>query len=272
MPSAGRLSPTVAQVVGGLRQWPAAVVDFLYPPICILCLRRLERGRQSICLACENLLRVADEWRCRRCGAHGSAEMAPAGDRPCRLCPPAGAHYQGVLAVVGYNDASQALVHRFKYHRRLEVGEAIARLMADDLRRPLSQLHGRLDCVAPVPLHWRRRWERGFNQSLLLARAVSQASGIELNPALLRRKRHTRRQALVPRASRAQNVRGAFALAVEPGALAGRGVLLVDDVVTTGSTIEECARVLRAGGAREVWVACFARAGMATSLERDQIR
>jgi ComF family protein len=109
-----------------------------------------------------------------------------------------------------------------------------------------------------------RRMERGFNQSALLARPLAEALGLAYDGRLLRRRRHTRRQALVPRERRAENVRDAFAVG-RGRDVQGQGILLVDDVVTTGHTIGECARVLRQAGAREVWVASYARAGMGTA-------
>jgi ComF family protein len=199
-------------------------------------------------------------WRCDRCGGtyHGAP---PEHGRPCRLCPPEGAAYQGVLSVVGYGNRVARCVHAFKYSRREELGTVMARLMAEWLREPIQTLGGRIDCVAPVPLHWARRLTRGFNQSDLLARTLASAQGLSYTPRLLRRLRNTRRQALIPRDRRAENVKGAFA--VRDGAqVRDMGILLVDDVVTTGFTIDECARVLRESGAREVWVASFARAGM----------
>jgi ComF family protein len=117
-----------------------------------------------------------------------------------------------------------------------------------------------VEWIVPVPLHWRRRRWRGFNQAEILARHLSESTRIPLKPNALRRVRATRMQVRLPAHRRAENVRGAFAL--RPGSYSSLpGIILVDDVVTGGHTVLECARVLRAGGAPEVWVAAFARAG-----------
>ena len=170
-----------------------------------------------------------------------------------------------MLAACGYNEAAARCVQLFKYHRRRELGEAMASIMWHELPPMLEPLRGRINVVAPVPIHWCRRLWRGFNQSDLLAQAVAGIVGVPCRLHLMRRVRHTRRQALLPRESRPENVRGAFAVH-ERDAVEAAGVLLVDDVVTSGSTVGECARVLRGAGAREVWIACFARAGVG---ERD---
>ena len=179
----------------------------------------------------------------------------------CGLCPPAHAPYRGILSVIGYNNLTAHCVHLFKYNRRLELGRVMARQMVEQLEDPISRLGRRIDCVAPVPLHLLRRLQRGFNQSDLLGRALAAAHQRPYQARLMRRKRFTRRQALLPREARARNVYGAFGLRRRIS-VEGWGILLVDDVVTTGETVRECARVLMEAGAREIWIACFARAGM----------
>lgn len=249
-----------ARPPAALRGWGAALLDFLYPHVCMICQRRLSGGELTVCDPCRSLLWLEPRWRCDLCGAAG-AGGEPRPGRPCRLCPPAGAAYSGVFSVIGYGAAPSRCVRMFKYHRRIEMGRLMARLMCERLAGPIGALGGRIDLVTPVPLHWARRMARGFNQSLLLARPLAQALTLPLKPEILRRRKYTRRQALLPREKRGENIRGAFGLAAGAD-VAGLGILLVDDVVTSGATAEECARVLKAGGAREVWVASYARAGM----------
>lgn len=246
--------------LAAVRGWGAAVLDFLYPPVCMVCQTRLSRGEHTVCDACRSRLWLEHRWRCEICGAAGiGGEPRPG--RPCRLCPPAAASYNGVFSVIGYGAVPSRCVHMFKYYRRVEMGRLMARLMCERLVEPIGALAGRIDLVAPVPLHWARRMGRGFNQSVLLARPLAQALDLPLNSGILRRVKYTRRQALLPRDRRGENIRGAFGL-TRRADVNGRGILLVDDVVTSGATIEECARMLKAGGAREVWAASYARAGM----------
>jgi ComF family protein len=245
-----------------------AVVDFFYPPLCPLCLRRLTREDDTVCYDCLAELALRPAWRCPHCGGAGVGGEPHPG-RPCRLCPPEGMAYRGVFSVGAYGDHAARCVQHFKYHRRLELGELMARLMTRHLAGPIERLRGRIDCVAPVPLHWARRLHRGFNQSDLLGRELAKTFGLSYDARLLKRKRFTKRQALVPRERRAENVKDAFALRGKPAGVRGTGILLVDDVVTSGHTIHECAKVLIDAGAREVWVASFARAGMDRAMDEE---
>lgn len=241
-------------------RWGRALLDLLYPPVCPICYQRLTPEDHTFCFQCEGHLVLRPDWRCARCGGAGLGS-GPAPGRRCRLCPPAGAPYQGILSVVGYSAQASRGLFGFKYRRRIEMGEALAHLMARALAEPLATLGGRIDCVAPVPLHWRRRMWRGFNQSDRLAHRLAATHGLTYAPRLLRRHRYTRRQALLPPEERAANVADAFRVRRSAG-IEGLGVLVVDDVLTSGHTIGECARVLRDAGAREVWGASFFRVGM----------
>jgi len=116
----------------------------------------------------------------------------------------------------------------------------------------------KVDIVVPVPLHWRRRWARGYNQSAALGRELAQALGVPFTPNLLRRVRHTPQQSQPSASARKENVRGAFEIQ-RRASFGSKIVLLVDDVLTTGSTAGEAARTLRAAGAKEVVVAVLAR-------------
>lgn len=246
--------------VAAIRGWGAAVLDFLYPPVCTICQARLEYVERTVCDVCRSLLSMTPQWRCGICGG-ASIGDEPRPGRRCRLCPPAAASYSGVFSVIGYGAAPSRCIHMFKYYRRIEMGRLMARLMCERLVEPIGALGGRIDLVTPVPLHWARRMGRGFNQSALLARPLAKALRLPMHSGILRRRKYTKRQALLPRDQRGENIRGAFRLSGRADVI-GLGILLVDDVVTSGATIEECARVLKAGGAREVWAASYARAGM----------
>lgn len=241
-------------------EWGRGMVDLIYPPVCPICFRRLTAEDHEVCYECAAQLEPVVQWQCERCGAQG-IERTPEAGRRCHLCPPQDASWRGAWSVTGYGNVPARCVQLFKYHGRFEMGRLMARLMAGRLADSMASMGGRLDVIAPVPLHLVRRWTRGFNQSELLAGALAMQSGLPMDRRLLRRKRYTRRQALMARERRQENVAGAFALR-RGRDVNGKGILLVDDVVTSGYTINECARVLREAGAREVWVACFARVGM----------
>lgn len=241
------------------RDWARGMIDLCFPPACALCSNPLENAGDLVCPKCAGRLWFAPEWHCPRCGSPGAGSPPETGR--CRLCPPDDGALQGVIGVVGYNDVSARLVHGFKYNRRVELGGMIGNLMLRQLEAPLQVLAGRIHRIAPVPLHPLRRWIRGFNQSELLAEKLTGVMGAPVDTKLLRRTRYTRPQVCMPRDRRAGNVKGAFAVMkkLDPHR---EGILLVDDVATTGSTLNECAAALLEAGAREVWAVCYARRGL----------
>jgi competence protein ComFC len=151
-----------------------------------------------------------------------------------------------------YEGPLRTLIHLFKYSGM----KPLARTLAGHLDRAIS-VDERYDAVVPVPLHWRKKWQRGFNQSELLARHVAKRRGVPLLNAL-RRRRSTAVQASLAIAGRRRNVAGAFQ-AKPDAALAGKRILLIDDVMTTGATASACAAALKRGGAKSVSLLTLAR-------------
>src|SRR3954469_23911338 len=167
--------------------------------------------------------------------------------------PPA---YNRARAAVRYDDVARKLVHAFKYGDRLDLGPLLGRWMS----RAGRELFEGADALVPVPLHWRRLWARRFNQSAALAEAISRESGIAVTHAALRRVKATAQQVGLSRAERASNVQGAFRVAPSDKAhVAGRRLIVVDDVLTSGATSDACARALLRAGAAQVDVLVFAR-------------
>ena len=148
------------------------------------------------------------------------------------------------------------MIQKFKYGRKVALGKPLGRLMARGCEEFLATC--KAEAIIPVPLHPRRlRW-RGFNQSVLLARQISRAYNIPLDCFTLFRKMDTPPQTRLAEEDRRKNIRDAFAVAGEI-AVAGKRLLLVDDVYTSGATVNECSRILKRGGAREVFVLTLAR-------------
>ena len=167
--------------------------------------------------------------------------------------PPA---YQRARAAVRYDEVARKLVHALKYGDRLDLAPTMGRWMARAGRELLADA----DALVLVPLHWRRQWLRRFNQSALLARIIANASGRLVTHGALKRVKATPQQVGLPKAERALNVQGAFRVSADgKAAVAGRKLLLVDDVLTSGATIDACARALLRGGAANVDVLVFAR-------------
>jgi len=174
-------------------------------------------------------------------------------DGRCALCRNGLRGYDAAYSYGAYEGVLRELIHVYKYGRV----ETLARPLADLLRAALPRGE-QWEAVAAVPLHWRRKWQRGFNQSELLARDVARGLGAPLVKTL-RRVRATPAQAGLSRTARRRNMTAAFRLR-RPGPVAGRRVLLIDDVLTTGSTAAACARALKQAGAARVVVLTVARA------------
>jgi ComF family protein len=157
---------------------------------------------------------------------------------------------------VRYDDISSKLVHALKYGDRLDLAPTMGRWMANAGRELLADA----DAIVPVPLHWRRQWMRRFNQSALLAEIIAKASGPVVTHGALKRVKATPQQVGLGKSERAENVQGAFRVPAEGKAeVAGRKLVLIDDVLTSGATAEGCARALLRGGAASVDVLVFAR-------------
>lgn len=166
-------------------------------------------------------------------------------------------HFERVICLGPYDGLLRELILRLKQAAGEGVAEVLGQLWVEHSRDRLRELGG--DFVIPVPLHWRRRWARGYNQSAILADCLARNLGLPCRPRWLRRIRFTPSQTEQSASTRRDNVRDAFRACPHP-ALKGRTVLLVDDVVTTGSTASEAARALRNAGAGQVVVAALAHA------------
>ena len=238
------------------------LVDWLYPPRCRACTRRIHgRDAEYLCPECWAHIRLIFHPLCNRCGR--PFPDAAGEDHTCGACLSRPPRFVAARAWACYpreeveDDPVRQVVHKFKYGRKVSLGKPLGRLMTLGCREFLDGC--RFDLVVPVPLHPKRlRW-RAFNQSLLLAREISRAYKVPTDPFVLRRDHATPPQTQLPEDERRRNVRGAFSL--NPGRpIDGQNILLVDDVYTSGATVNECSRVLNRGGAKEVFVITLARA------------
>lgn len=229
-------------------RWADGLRRSLFPPVCLVC---GQDGRAEIdcCTGCEPELPILTA-QCARCGV----EMDHSVDL-CGRCAMALPAFHGTWAGFAYEGVIERLVRRFKFQGDLAGGRLLADLLA---RRLVEQGAPRPQLMVPVPLHVRRRLRRGFNQSALISRDMSCWFGGLPWLEALRRSRSTASQSELPADRRGRNVRGAFALRWLPPAT--RHVALVDDVMTTGSTLHECARVLLQAGVQRVDVWVVARA------------
>lgn len=247
-----------------------AGVDLLYPRLCCGCQVPLEMEspetglRAWFCQACEKELPLIQGSCCQVCG-EAYEDGAFTREFRCQNCRGRRLEFEFAVAACHADGAVRELVHQFKYQRRLRLRGVLSALLLrtlDEPRLAREDLAGWL--LVPVPLHGQREKEREFNQSWELCQRLAQRTGLQAVEALART-RDTDAQASLNRKERLQNLRGAFAVRkTRPwqakASLAGRRILLVDDVFTTGATTGECARVLRReGGAEKVVVITVAR-------------
>ena len=195
---------------------------------------------------------------CDRCGLPFGVDLTGADDSAvlCAACMATPFSFERARAAVVYNDASRQLILGFKYGDRLHS----ITTFTPWLKRAGAALIADSDVIVPVPLHRKRLWLRRFNQSALLARALAQSCAIACLPAGLLRTRHTQPQKGLSRNARYKNVSGVFAANPRHAKnIAGKRVLLIDDVFTSGATLDACARALRGAGATQVHVLTLAR-------------
>jgi len=228
-------------------------LDLGLPPLCPAC-RGLLGDDGGLCAACWSRLSFIARPYCERLGTPFGYDPGPGVlSTEAVSHPPA---FGRARAAVRYDDVASALVHALKYGDRLDLAPIMGRWMA----RAGSELTDGAGALVPVPLHWRRLWARRFNQAAALARAISAASGVPVLDDALARMRATPHQVGLSQAERAQNVQGACrVLPAAKVAVAGRRLLLVDDVLTSGATVDACSRALLRAGAAQVDVLVFAR-------------
>jgi len=170
----------------------------------------------------------------------------------CMVCRESLVNFDSAYSFGSYEGPLRDLIHLFKYAKVETLAKPLARLLVQAL--PLDE---RFDCIIAMPMHWRKRWQRGFNQAELLARPVARRYGLRLS-SNLKRRRYTKPQAGLSEAARRENLKGSFETR-RPEQLAGKRVLLVDDVFTTGATLRAAAAALKSAGAAHVSALTLAR-------------
>jgi ComF family protein len=232
------------------------VLDIVFPRFCCGCDERISERNLVVCRNCTEALEPVPLPYCPICGA-GNARFVGA-DR-CDDCPAGVIAFEAVRACFSFAGTAERVTKKLKYDHREEFADYMAGHMANWL--PVLYKVVPFDVIVPVPLHPARQRERGFNQAELIAHRIGKGLGIPVSASLIARFRQTPTQTRLSRAERASNVAGAFRTG-KPAAIAGKAVLLVDDVCTTGATLNECAKVLREAGSGPVRGLTFARAAV----------
>lgn len=249
MASLGRLAPPLN-----------AIVSFALPPRCAGC-GTIVDGDHRFCIACWKGIEFLGDPQCAVCAL--PLPFAADDDARCGAClakPPA---FDRLFAAAAYGELTRSLALKLKYGLKPATAVTMARLMARNVAAGADAL------LVPVPLHRWRIWRRGYNQSALIARALSRASGLPLALDALKRTRPTPALKDMSLSQRRDAVRGAFdVIPAQASLIRGRNILLVDDVYTTGSTAGACAKALKRAGARRVEVHVWARVVRPAHLER----
>ncbi|MBL7170394.1 MAG: ComF family protein [Candidatus Omnitrophica bacterium] len=227
------------------------LLDLFYPRFCFSCQDKIkDRGAVYLCAKCISSVDTIGEHVCPVCGRHGSIDICPScwEERPPYKMARAAGFYEGIL---------KEGIHRLKYNGHVHFVPTLARFLIHAFKKE-KEWRGEIDLVIPVPMDRRRERERGFNQSRLLAKYFSKNLSFPCKGDILRKVKKTLPQVNLTREKRLVNLAGAFYL--NPGeSLSGKGILLIDDVYTTGATVTECSNTLLRGGARDVNVLTLAR-------------
>ena len=231
------------------------ITDVIFPPRCLGCAEILpQRSSQAFCPACKEKIRFITGSLCPICGI--AFFDSPASDHLCGNCLESKPYFCLARAVASYETLILDAIHQFKYGRNISAGAALASFMAEFCFPDFDFTDYSL--IIPVPLHIRRLRERGFNQSLILAKSIEKKYQIPVNFSLLKRRKFTLTQTGLNKKERKNNIKGAFAV-TDNAKTEGKNIILIDDVYTTGATINQCAKTLIKAGASKVAVLTLAR-------------
>ena len=231
------------KIFNGLARVPKHVLDFVLPPMCLHCDSPLEDNEKYLCGKCTDSLTLIDN------------ESNPDLQRINENANVAKAYS---LFLFSEGTAIQSLIHNLKYGQMRRIGKEYGKKLAVDVLKPEKIS---IDFIIPVPLHISKKRERGYNQSDFICEGISYVLNVPVLLKGLKRKKFTQTQTKLSREERQMNVRDAFVVRKKyTGLIKGKNILLVDDVITTGSTTLECARVLKDSGCGDVYVCSIALA------------
>lgn len=238
-------------------KWVSAVLDLVFPQNCIFCSGDRKEGGEYLCRICFNDIGLIHAPICFVCGVPADISYDyPQEEFSCGVCRQNPYGFDRARSLGHYDTVLRELIHHFKYQKQLGVLSDIDCLLENYFSKYGKEY---LDfTVSPIPLHFHKMRERGFDQAFLLARQVAGILRAPLESALLKRVTATSAQATKTKAERAQNIKGAFEIN-RPEKVVGKKVLLVDDVFTTGATANEAAKILKKAGAEKVYIFTLGR-------------
>lgn len=225
-----------------------ALVEYLMPPSCLNC-GEFVLSSAGLCGPCWSRLSFIRDSHCTKCGRISNHQGLT-----CAMCIKEPPLYDQARSLLDFNEIAKRLIHDFKYHDRIELAEFFASMLWNLQKDAISNA----DLILPVPMHPLKLLFRAYNQAHLLGKSLARCSGLAFNPFLLKKKKLTKAQAAMNRKGRLSNLKGSFVLEDEAEKIKGKNILLVDDVLTTGATVEECSRILKKGKANRVDVISIA--------------
>lgn len=233
----------LAAVKGFARDAFSGILDLIYPPHCLVC---KDPDQGYLCGKCIEEIDLIKPPGCRKCGGLLSENTR---GTTCEDCRERDYHFEFARSAGIFEGVLRDAIHALKYHNHIAIADSLGEVMARSFAE--VGLAGKADLAIPIPIHRSRMLQRGFNQSEALARVFCKRVNLPLEPRVLRKTRKTKRQMELPFDLRITNVKGSFEVR-EATRFRGKRVLLIDDVFTTGSTLDEAARVLCEAGASAV--------------------
>lgn len=239
-----------------LRDYYHTVLDLFYPRTCLHCNCNLNDACEVyLCHTCNEQISYVKDTYCIRCGATLGPYVTLKEDEGCSRCKGKKFHFDTVTPITHFNGVIKALIHKFKYAKLRFLCHTLNDVVTS--HSPLRSIVQDVDIIVPVPLHWLKKFHRGFNQSELLSRSIQRHFLKPVSVRNLCRIKNTVSQTYLSKSKRQENVRNAF-MVRRPDLFTGRTILLVDDVLTTGVTASECSRKLKEAGAGVVHLVVLA--------------
>ncbi len=233
-------------------------LDVLYPRHCFACDKSLhEEENTYICESCLEIIKTTVEKRCSKCGIKLGAGITSS-SKGCPECKSTNLRFEKCFFVSDNTEPVRTLIHQFKYKKHMCLATPLGDLLINLL---YQEIICEIDFVVPVPLHWKKKQERGFNQSELMAKKICKKLSIPISINNLHRVKNTLSQTQLSRSQRQKNVKDAFKVKI-PEKFFQKNILLVDDVLTTGMTASECAKSLKNAGTNKVFLIALARSKM----------
>ncbi|WP_432662658.1 ComF family protein [Wukongibacter baidiensis] len=237
-----------------LKEYIDTFLNFIYPRniYCIICNSSIEREEEySICDECKDKLKFIWEKTCDKCGK--PLDELYLADR-CPECIDNSHYYTKAVSCIEYDDSAKKTIYDLKYHKKRYIAYHVAEIIYDRLIE--SDIHD-FDIIIPVPLHKARQRERSFNQAGIISKYIGKMMNIDVDNRSLIRCRNTITQNQLTKEERRKNLEDAFEI-INNNNIRDKNVLLIDDIYTTGSTVNQCSKVLTESGALNVYVATFA--------------